>query len=67
VEGKRYIIYVQWPDPEQARWEAASRKTSTGAPKEKTLSVKKKRDEDAYTPVEKAWLKEHYGGEYKFL
>lgn len=51
--GEHYFINVCWSDFEQRRWEAYQDRVASS--------------KAAYTQEEKAWLKKHYGGEFRFL
>ncbi|KAL6790958.1 hypothetical protein J3E68DRAFT_438730 [Trichoderma sp. SZMC 28012] len=56
-----YALMVTWPDSERARWNAR------GQQDEAETQSRQWAGEQPYTAEEKAWLKEHYQGEYKFL
>lgn len=55
-----YMLSVTWPDSERARWKAQELRAIT----RQSLWVG---NEQRYTAAEKAWLKKHYGGEFRFL
>jgi hypothetical protein len=59
-DGVAYMINAQWSDTERARWEAHQTQ-------QLSASVSSNKADVPYTTEEKAWLKKHYGGEYKFL
>ncbi|KAK4064124.1 uncharacterized protein Triagg1_9103 [Trichoderma aggressivum f. europaeum] len=56
-----YILTVVWPDSERARWNARDQPVDT------ETKPRQWAGEQPYTAEEKAWLKKHYQGEYKFL
>lgn len=56
--GGDFYINARWSDAERQRYEAGVAGTSA------TRSVPM---DDGYTDEEKAWLKQHYGNEFKFL
>jgi hypothetical protein len=53
-----YALSFIWPDEERARWERAK---AAGLGSERSLQVL------PYTVEEKEWLKENWGGEFRFL
>lgn len=56
-----YWLTIKWPASERARWEAHGQQTKADTEKHQWVG------EQPYTTEEKQWLKEHYGGEFKFL
>ncbi|TFA97824.1 hypothetical protein CCMA1212_010432 [Trichoderma ghanense] len=56
-----YCLSIRWPEEERERWEAHCRPTTTDMQQRQTSTAQ------PYTAEEKAWLKKHYGGEFKFL
>ncbi|KAF3065653.1 hypothetical protein CFAM422_009504 [Trichoderma lentiforme] len=56
-----YAMPVGWDDSERARW------NRRGQPDEAEIRPRQWAGQQPYTAKEKAWLKEHYQGEYKFL
>ncbi|KAL7916726.1 hypothetical protein GGI35DRAFT_433915 [Trichoderma velutinum] len=59
--GVAYHLMVSWPGIERARWNAR------GQQGEKETEPDQRTGDEPYTTEEKAWLKKHYKGEYKFL
>ncbi|KAL6857290.1 hypothetical protein J3F83DRAFT_751104 [Trichoderma novae-zelandiae] len=56
-----YFLSIRWPEEERERWEARGRQAQADT-QQRQIST-----DEPYTAVEKAWLKKHYGGEFKFL
>jgi hypothetical protein len=51
-----YMLSIIWPGEERRRWQ-----------REKTISEARAVNTSSYTEEEKAWLKQHWGGEFRFL
>ncbi|KAL8836244.1 MAG: hypothetical protein Q9170_002988 [Blastenia crenularia] len=62
--GTPYAIYANWPSSERASWEAFQANRSS---KGHTRSNTEDSAGSQLADVEKKWLKDHYGGEFKFL
>lgn len=59
--GVKYSVGASWPAGERARWNAR------GQANEAETRPRQRAGQQPYTAEEKAWLKKHYQGEYKFL
>ncbi|KAL7813298.1 hypothetical protein V8C26DRAFT_405474 [Trichoderma gracile] len=56
-----YAVSINWPREERARWEAHARQGKADDEKNQWIG------DQPYTAEEKAWLKKHYGNEFRFL
>ncbi|KAL6716765.1 hypothetical protein ACLMJK_006333 [Lecanora helva] len=68
--NKAYVIRANWPASERSRWEAiSSQRTSQQPVRSDSLSLPSSSSSSVppLTQSEKKWLKDSWGGEFKFL
>ncbi|QYS92762.1 hypothetical protein H0G86_000160 [Trichoderma simmonsii] len=65
--GQLYFVGTSWPDSERARWNRRGQPDEAAKTKPRQPVGRQPVGQQPYTAEEKAWLKKHYQGEFKFL
>ena len=62
-----YMIGSHWAEDERERFEAYQSRQERQSSSPETIDTVEQATAARYTAAEKEWMKQHYGGEFKFL